>query len=289
MITSSKGIQPNNSTDAEFRIWSKFIVDGMLAGGWVQTADTGQINFTTVTRPLAANTAMGYVILRMDDTLQSSVPVYVRLEFGSGSLAANMGVWFTIGGSTDGAGAIQGAWITNLNSAAAPIRCGSSSAALVQPHSWVSADTNRAQVAVAYTSGFNGLFFSIERTKTAAGLDDGTGLLLWYSESGASISRTLYLFALDGLQPPVENTAYHLLNTQRNPSARDQNVAVSALFHYPGLPQQPGMGLLIVNSADMSAEGRWYINIYGQRVPYQMLFTVGSVLGGSGRVLIRVD
>jgi hypothetical protein len=67
----------------------------MVAGGWVQTADTGQIDFATQAKPAGANTDAGYVVMRMNDVHQALRPVYVRLTFGSRLLSADLPQMFT--------------------------------------------------------------------------------------------------------------------------------------------------------------------------------------------------
>jgi hypothetical protein len=47
-LTLSNTLKPSNSSNALFRAWTKFIRDGFVAGGWLQTTDTGQIDFGTV-------------------------------------------------------------------------------------------------------------------------------------------------------------------------------------------------------------------------------------------------
>ena len=105
MATFAGTAAPINDTDANFRAWINIIHSVMtVSGGWIQTGDTGQINFTTAARPGAANTKVGYAVYRMDDSLQSTKPVYLKLAFGSGAAQNTPGVWFSLGSKTDGAG-----------------------------------------------------------------------------------------------------------------------------------------------------------------------------------------
>jgi len=290
---SSKAIQPNNSTDAAFRAWSKFIFDGMIAGGWVQTADTGQINFATVTRPLAGNTARGYIIVRMDGSLQSTVPVYMRMDFGSGGSAAVMGVWVTLGPSSTGAGVINTPWLSNPTSGAALVQTASSSSAMVQPYSFISADTDRVHFVIGVNAAASTIciLMSLERTKSASGNADGTGLLFYYSGSGGALNRNQYLFAADVPQPPVEQGTVAILPI-RNTGVTSQNWGIGIPTPFAGLSQQPGLGVLITQSLDATNYGRFGIDVYGDRVVYQALFSVratGFGRDGTTVVLMRFD
>lgn len=97
----------NVANDAEFRVWGKFLSDSMESAGWLKTADTGQINWATVTRPVATNTAAGYEI-RKSPTQGGYTDFYLKIEYGSGSNVAYPAVWFTIGTGSDGAGTLTG-------------------------------------------------------------------------------------------------------------------------------------------------------------------------------------
>lgn len=104
MATYSWTAIPSNITDAAFRTWIGFINTMMITAGWVQTPDTGQINFATATAPVTPNTKVGYALYRMDDALQATYPIIVKFAFGSAAVAARPGIWFMIGTNSDGAG-----------------------------------------------------------------------------------------------------------------------------------------------------------------------------------------
>lgn len=94
------------TSDAEFRAWVSLCESLLDDSGLVRTADSGQINPATVLRPTVANAAQGYSVWRFADPLQSVAPVFVKVEYGSGTGAANAGCWFTVGRGSDGAGNI---------------------------------------------------------------------------------------------------------------------------------------------------------------------------------------
>jgi hypothetical protein len=294
-LKTSKSLQPSNSTDALFRAWTKFIFDAMVTtGGWTQTADTGQINFTTVTRPLAINTAMGYVILEMADSKQATTPIVVRLDFGSSNASASTpAVWITIGSASDGAGTILNQYFSSPTSSAAPVRAGSNSAVATSIYSFASCDTSRAMIAlfVGAASGSFSLVFSIERTRTASGGDGTTGVLLCYSQSGNFLDRANFINVNAITQPPQE-TALPFILSGRSPSARSEQVGVGIPFHFDGLAQQPGTAWLVVTAADIGSMGRYNISVYNSMREYQHLGVFGiRGWGGTGgaQLLMRAD
>lgn len=95
------------STTTEFRVWGSAIAGAIATQGWVQTGDTGQINWSTVTTA-AANTSYGYEIWRMADALQATHPVFLKLEYGTGAKSTPYcpQMWATVGTGSDGAGTL---------------------------------------------------------------------------------------------------------------------------------------------------------------------------------------
>lgn len=99
------------TTDAKFRTWGAAVKALLAAGGLVQTADTGQIDWTTVTKPIAVTTTAGYEIWRFNDTLQSTTPIFIKISYGSQSVASGNGPGFTgvmVGTGSNGTGTITG-------------------------------------------------------------------------------------------------------------------------------------------------------------------------------------
>lgn len=110
MTTTTFSCAPDNTSDATFRSWVSSLITALTTVGLVQTADTGQINPATVTRPTTASTAAGYAIFRFADTAQSSKPIFLKVEFGTGvnaTVASSApALWLTVGKSTNGAGVV---------------------------------------------------------------------------------------------------------------------------------------------------------------------------------------
>ena len=98
----------DHSSDAGFRVWGSEFHASLVSIGLTLTSDTGQINWTTVTRP-ALSTSGGYEVWQFNDTLQSTTPIFIKLEYGTGpTLATYPAIWITIGQGTNGAGTLTG-------------------------------------------------------------------------------------------------------------------------------------------------------------------------------------
>lgn len=99
----------STDTDARFRAVCIEVHESIVAFGWTQTSDTGQLDIATATKPAAVNTYAGYRIYAMGDTLQASAPCYLKVEFGTGQIDANcFGLRLTLSSGTNGAGTPTG-------------------------------------------------------------------------------------------------------------------------------------------------------------------------------------
>lgn len=109
MTTATTNTVITSTNDAEFRTWITELSNNLDTVGSVRTAATGQINLATATKPTASNTTAGYEIRRMNDTLQSTKPVFWKIEYGIGTVASNTPcVWITIGTVDLGNGSLGG-------------------------------------------------------------------------------------------------------------------------------------------------------------------------------------
>lgn len=108
MHTIFSGVESiTTATDAWFRQYKSFS-DALTAAGFPLTADTGQVNWTTVTVP-AASTYTAYEIRRFDDADQATWPVFIRIDYAYiTSTQQHARIRLTFGTGSDGAGNITG-------------------------------------------------------------------------------------------------------------------------------------------------------------------------------------
>lgn len=104
--------QPSSVALANFKAWAQGLHDAMLAVGFVQTSDTGQIDFNAITVMPAVNTNVGYAIYELNDSLSGTQPIYVKIEFKTW-IATNAKAMPTtqVGRGTDGAGTLTGIFL----------------------------------------------------------------------------------------------------------------------------------------------------------------------------------
>lgn len=115
MATQTWTSQLLHDSDANFRVWGKKVSDELQAmSGLTKTSDTGQINWTTVTRPGTNNDA-GYEVYYLNDSLHSTAPIYFRLDYGTATSATRPRLKLTVGTGSNGSGTITGTALTAAN------------------------------------------------------------------------------------------------------------------------------------------------------------------------------
>ncbi|MCR6649711.1 MAG: hypothetical protein NVV70_16830 [Cellulomonas sp.] len=193
MSTFSWMSAPDISSDAAFRKWAQGVHDAFVGCGWVQTADTGQVTISTMTVPATADTAAGYEIFRMADTLQSSCPIFVKVEYGRGALSSTNipRIWFTVGQSTNGSGTVAGVLLARtVQSTSVGATAGTTS----EYASYASCAGNAGICIAAWpamaaiTAPF---FFAIERSRDAEGAPTSDGLLIAFGCNSNPIVRVI--------------------------------------------------------------------------------------------------
>lgn len=108
MPTSVQNVPFHNTTDADFRVWGKAISDGIAAVGLTKVADTGTVNWATVTKPAAIMTSTAREVWRLNDALQATAPLFILIEYGADRVLGCPAIWITLGRGSNGAGSITG-------------------------------------------------------------------------------------------------------------------------------------------------------------------------------------
>jgi hypothetical protein len=161
---------PDMTSNTTFRAWSKSLFDTIIAGGWIQTSDTNQINFTTVTKPSVINTMSGYVMLRMNDTLQGTAPCYLKIEFGAGPSVTYPSIAVSIGTGTDGAGNLTG-------KVSGRYQIYNSASSTSQINSKYSISNNR--LVICLWVGLHNWCVCVERFHDSSGADTAAGCMIF--------------------------------------------------------------------------------------------------------------
>lgn len=192
MATATWTTVLDHTSDAAFRAWGSELSSNLAAVGLVQTADTGQVNWTTVTRP--NGTTDVYEMWRFDDTLQATTPLYLKVLYGTAnSFTSNAKIGFQIGFGTNGSGAFTGyqntipAYVYTSQSTAGSVQ---SSTARTSYLCYSNGSFSLIHKVGGYGGGYT-YFITISRTSDTSGNYTSNGVIK-YSSSG-SASRYSFL------------------------------------------------------------------------------------------------
>jgi hypothetical protein len=189
MATDTRNLPAFLADDATFRTWGSGVAAQIAAMGLVQTGDTGQINWTTVTRP-AINTSAGYEVWRFNDALQSTKPVFIRLDYGIAGVADRPRIIARVGTATDGAGTLTG----QFGGAVTSLPTASKTAGVLLP-SLCAGSASRlnlfTHVDPAGSASTYGIMIFVERTKTSAGVNTGDGIATWIASPNTMLYQAI--------------------------------------------------------------------------------------------------
>jgi hypothetical protein len=199
MSNSSPAAIFAQDSSAHFQAWVSEVVTALFTTlGVTQTSDTGQINPATVSVPVTANASAGYVIGRFNDALQSTAPIFFKLEFGSGSAAADPFMWLTVGTSSNGSGTIGSG-----GGGAVTSRVGVLIGTQL-PNSLVTAYTSRYVYVGTSQCGFLGLFFKYGASTSNTSIGFGAFLINRTTDSSgnATAAGILVITCSTSATPP---------------------------------------------------------------------------------------
>ena len=280
MTTASSDSLLQHTNDADFRVWAQQFEALLVAAGLVVTSDTGQVDLTTMTKPVGG--IAGYRMYRFNDALQATAPIYIRVGFGTSTLnsgAPQMNV--QVGTGTNGAnsllaGAVTGVFLMNPSSA--PLGSGTpfkSKACVVEGCAWISFKYNY--------SGTNScqLGFLVARSCDSAGNPTSHGFLL-VSDLQSATTRYQQVL-LDG--PTVSASSQSL--TCMIPSSYVSSVVgtdVQFWKHYMAVPRSRCVPYLLCcnYTVDTPYETQRSLTVIGGTARNYICIGKGLGTGGAG-------
>ena len=253
----------NATSDANFRYWGKLVSDTLTAVGLPMTADTGQINWTTVLNPGGTGIYVGYEIRRFNDALQATVPVFFKIEYGESTFASdgpNMRVQFGTG--SNGAGVLTGTlsalYLSDTGSR-------TSAGTFVG-----SGDSGRFVMCGGQGAASTGQFCSFERSKDANGNPTGEAILWTASTSGGAGQ-------LCGVWSPTLGTlgvaeiTLGALFPGGSTAASGAQTMVMPIFHNKGVFMNPGLNVVGYFTENITPLSNSPVFMYGAAHQYFFL------------------
>ena len=267
MAASTSNIIPTVNTTAASRAYVALFETVLTAGGWIQTADTGQTASGSFIAGTTLLTSNGYQVWRMNDALQGSFPVFVKLEWGTGVATNSFGMWITIGTGSNGSGTITGILGARMALSANTVYASS-------VPSYVSATSSRLTAYCSYDTGaLVGVFFDLERSKDSTGADTSSGVI-FQSMSGNSLIQAQYL-PFSGVTRAVQATfsAPVVLSLGSLADGGGNIGMVPLLPQSPTGPVNPGFGALAYFGTDLTVAQMISVTVRGGSHTY---FTAGT-------------
>lgn len=240
MATSFTNTPIAHTSDATFRTWGSELSGqlssvGTASGCLTQTADTGQINWATVTRPGSLGVG-GYEIWQLTDSLGVSAPVYIKLEYGTGSGTTTPMVWITVGTGTNGSGTITGSATTRATAGGNAVP----TSTVTDYQSWVCCVEGHLGVAfkVGYaTSGsLTSTCFVVERPCNADATFRSDGIQVYVTSGQQAPTATSLNFASNVQYGTITSTKGYCMVVNGITSTAS-GPDFSAFKHYSAYPQ----------------------------------------------------
>jgi hypothetical protein len=250
--------------DATFRTWGKAISDGLQAVGGIAKLSagdsSGQIDWATVAKPLA-NTAAGYEMYAFADTLQATVPIYIKVEYGSGAGGNNVSIWVTVGFAHDGAGALTGTTTTRLQ-----YTTQQNYAVTMYSTSYISAATNRLAFRLRNRPS-GGVNFTwvlvVERTHAANGSDTNYGIIVCKSGGGAAVWYNYLISYTTGVISTEGPTNLSVLAPSVGHGSAGGTTAIYPLWAYGGPYLCPYGGIVFAFPGNITSGVPFSVTLLG--------------------------
>lgn len=242
MTTSIFSAAPDMTSDATFRAWGSAVSANLAAVGLVQTADTGQINWATVTK--GGGGVAGYEIWRFNDALQASAPVFMKIGYGTGNLTSVPAIFLQVGTGSNGSGGLIGT-VTTGN----PKIGYTNSGGATTPKACAMSYNGRSFAFFGFdqTVGSNPqMFMAVSRTYDTSGNYDGNGLQVYYFANGLySVLTTQALNYPNAVALPVASEGnYSFVPGSINLTTTQVGTSPQVYAHWASIPSTvliPGM------------------------------------------------
>lgn len=279
MSTTSFVKQAGIADDAGFRAVGKAVSDAMTAVGFIKTADSGQIDWTTVLKGASA----GYEIRQLpDSTLQTANPVLVKIVYGYGSTSILFGMTFQVGHTTNGAGTFTG-------TAGSVQTCNANADNAAGSLCFLSCDAEHFSMALFLgTAGSTTRYscvFGIDRLRDVDGTALSTGVNVITHGSTTAIQQSI-LPSGSGAQFPTTPLASPMclyVPATSQAATMGAGICFSNVYPYLGCAGNPDMNFIIYPAEVLASPGGTIIEIpiYGVNHKYVLAGGYTAMLGNN--------
>jgi len=291
MATANFSSTPGQATDAAFRAWG-LALHNAIAAILTYVSQTGEIDFTTVATPSATNQKRGFRIYRFSDALQSTHPVFIRIDFGSGVATTTPAIWVQIGQAVDGSGNLSVPATGALRTADQAFPSGAPTVAAFD--SYVSGSTSRLTLCLwplAVAVNVNPISITIERSKDATGADTADAVLLLIVAN----VKAQVVFQLNGRAKADDSTPFKIpFDAQFTTASWGRKVVFFPTIWWGDYKSFNAItGILIYANNDYLGFGTELITVYGSDKTYILtergISITESSSGTARKIAVRND
>lgn len=275
MSTQNSALVRDNSTLANFKSWASTISAFFTTAGWVQSSDTGQVNWSTIASvPTAGNYV--YEIWKPGDGLTA---FYFKVEYGTGTASSNTSpaIRLSIGTSTNGAGVLTG-FVTST--VVIPPTSPTVTSTVTQFQCYFSGDTGR--IGVMMWRDDIPVFFGVQRSLNSSGTATSSYVTLLANGVNSTSSSTFQQTVVFGvgvstlITPAANDGGWiclfpHGNNSTSTSALFNGNAAISPVFPLVGYYDNP-MDIAAVGCYNDFTEGSSYVIAAGN-MPYGISHT----------------
>jgi hypothetical protein len=189
MATQQSFLVCDNSTLANFKNWAQTISSFFTTAGWVQSSDTGQVNWGSIAS-VPGSGAYVYEIWQPNDGLTT---FYLKIEYGNLSGTNSPAIRLTLSSTTNGSGTPTGfvaGPFSASNAAATPASAVTTyecdffgNTGMISALMWRSASTGGINLPC---------IFNIERSRDSSGNATSTYVTLYYAGSTSVANNLVY-------------------------------------------------------------------------------------------------
>lgn len=257
--------------DAGYRAWGGEISSYLSTVGFVQTADTGQVNWATATKP-GVSTYTDYEIWRFNDTLQATAPIFFKLRYGTGSSTFYPVMTLDVGTGSNGSGTLTGQTTSVVQWICYPtdtINSGS--------YNCYACHTDGIGF-LLFRRGHNPdtFFFAIARTSDNTGAFTGHGcVVIYHNASGSSQNRTgtqairfaspSETFQFAGQASADCNNFFNLPGSESDTSVGGDTQATVCIGAFPEFKPVGGLGVAMLSELAIGSTAA--ISFFGGSAP----------------------
>lgn len=275
-VFTDSSVPGNLTDDATWQSWAQKTAALFEQAGLTKTPDTGQVDLTTATRP-ATNSYAGYEIRKLNDSLAGTAPIFVKVEYGSGSTLGAPQMRFNFGTGTDGAGNLTGLGLATANVTMTQNGTAASGSASSTADDGVFAFCHPGTASQSIYA------LLIERFKDSDGTPNTKGYQVCVVSGASSAPNcTEYTVSFEQNGARSQRTYFPILYSP------DSGVEGTATGAYPlqvihGLQHPPSLGFVGVKTSDLGPGVTMTITRYGVSRTYKQMAPIGfSAQVGAG-------